>query len=110
MNALKNFLGLMYVLSYIWVTKYNFNLAFWIYIGIRSAYNLYSYFWDLYVDWGLLRSKERNKFGLRDKFLFPKWYYYFAAVSNFCLRFFWIIWIWKKFDIKAGDVNITKEL
>lgn len=43
------------------------------------------------MDWGLLRSKEPGKKYLRSKMLYPVWFYYYAVVSNFIMRFFWII-------------------
>jgi len=43
------------------------------------------------MDWGLLRSKEKGKMFLRSKLLYPTWFYYYAIISNFIMRFFWII-------------------
>jgi hypothetical protein len=43
------------------------------------------------MDWGLFRSKEQGKKYLRHKILYPSWFYYFAMVTNFILRFFWIL-------------------
>ncbi len=100
----------MVYLSALWVTKYTFDIAFWIYLGIRTFSTLFSYFWDLYIDWGLLRSRDCKTFGLRDKFLFPFWFYFWAIFSNFFLRFFWLVWLWKDFKIFHGSVNLTKEL
>jgi len=51
---------------------------------------IYSYIWDLTMDWGLLRSSTRN-FLLREKILFPPKYYYFAMITNFILRFTWVL-------------------
>ena len=33
-----------------------------------------------------------------------------AVVVNFCLRFFWLIWLWRDFDIYYGKINVSKEL
>lgn len=52
---------------------------------------VYSYVWDLTMDWGLIRSSKRGKWGLRDKIMFPSHYYYFAALTNLLLRFVWIL-------------------
>ena len=54
-------------------------------------------FWDVYVDWGLVR-KSKNLF-LRDKILYPKIWYYFAIVVDATLRF---SWTW-------NFININKE-
>ena len=43
------------------------------------------------MDWGLFRSKEKGKEFLRPKILFPSWFYYYAIISNFLLRFVWVI-------------------
>lgn len=52
---------------------------------------VYAYGWDLYMDWGLLRSKDPQSFMLRPKYLLPKWFYYYAAISNLMLRLAWLI-------------------
>jgi hypothetical protein len=54
----------------------------------------YSYAWDIYMDWGLLRSKNPKTYGLREKLNYPVWFYYYAIVSDFLLRFFWIVTLW----------------
>jgi hypothetical protein len=43
------------------------------------------------MDWGLLRSKEPGRKFLRHKLLYPTWFYYYAIVSNFIMRFFWTL-------------------
>ena len=43
------------------------------------------------MDWGLLRSTSKGKFGLRENIVFPAYYYYFAIVTNLILRFVWIL-------------------
>jgi len=55
----------------------------------------YSYAWDIYMDWGLLRSKDPKTYGLREKLNYPVWFYYYAIVSDFLLRFFWIVTLWQ---------------
>ena len=42
------------------------------------------------MDWGLFRTKEAGKYGLRKKLKFKPNFYYFAMGANFFLRFFWI--------------------
>ena len=51
----------------------------------------YAYGWDIYIDWGLFRIWDKNKFGLRSKLMYPKKFYYFAIFSNFCLRYLWVV-------------------
>ena len=43
------------------------------------------------MDWGLFRSNEPGKKFLREKTLFPRWFYYFGLLTNTILRFFWIL-------------------
>lgn len=43
------------------------------------------------MDWGLLRTKEAGKYGLRPKIKYPAKFYYFAIVTNALLRFWWVI-------------------
>eukprot|EP00826_Nyctotherus_ovalis_P020850 TRINITY_DN1661_c0_g1_i4.p1 TRINITY_DN1661_c0_g1~~TRINITY_DN1661_c0_g1_i4.p1 ORF type:complete len:407 (+),score=83.12 TRINITY_DN1661_c0_g1_i4:871-2091(+) len=70
---------------------------YWYALGWESYYvtcyliaTIYSYIWDLTMDWGLLRSSTRN-FLLREKILYPPKYYYFAMTTNFILRFTWVL-------------------
>lgn len=62
-----------------------------LFILISVISTVYSYGWDLYMDWGLLRTRATGKRFLRDKLLYPVWFYYYAAVSNLGLRFFWVL-------------------
>ena len=54
-------------------------------IGILSQG--YMLFWDIYVDWGLGRCGKN--FFLRDKIVYPKFWYYGAMVIDAILRFSW---------------------
>lgn len=92
-NASKYFSGLVASLSHIWVTKYQFDTAFTVWVCAKAFSTLFSYFWDLRVDWGLLRCHEISKLGLRHKLTYSKVFYYWAIVSNLALRFFWLIFI-----------------
>ena len=48
---------------------------------------VYSYLWDLIMDWGMFRDSRL----LRTKILYPPRYYYFSCVTNFFLRFAWVL-------------------
>ena len=100
-NAGKYFLQLLVPLSSIWLVKFQFDSAFWAYFAIRIISTTYSYLWDLYFDWGLLRSFDRKKiyYGLRPKLTFHVIFYYWSIFSNLLLRFFWVIFIWQNFVI-----------
>lgn len=56
----------------------------------------YSYYWDLYMDWGLLRCNEPGKKYLRPKLLYPVWFYYYAAATNLVMRLMWIMPLFNK--------------
>lgn len=66
------------------------------YIICLSAFaTIYSYIWDIIMDWGLCRDSR----WLRQQILYPPKYYYFCSVVNLFLRFAWIMpflptWIW----------------
>ena len=64
---------------------------FWIYIALGCLVVLYSYTWDIYMDWGLFRTRVKGKLFLREKLFYPKWFYYFATIFNFFLRINWVI-------------------
>ena len=63
------------------------------YIGVAVFATLYSYSWDLVMDWGLLRGTQEGKNGwlLRDRLKFPPIYYYFSILTNLILRFSWTL-------------------
>ena len=48
---------------------------------------IYSYCWDLTMDWGLLKTKNL----LRERIKYSKYFYYFAMVLNLILRCVWTI-------------------
>ena len=59
---------------------------FW--FGIFVASSLYSYFWDVYMDWGLGRLKHAF---LGSRLMYPnKSYYYAVMAMDLFLRFMWV--------------------
>lgn len=52
---------------------------------------MYGYIWDIYMDWGLCRSKDKETYGLREKLHYNKWFYYQAFVTDLLLRCTWCI-------------------
>jgi len=69
------------------------NTAFWVYIAIKTISATYSYAWDIYMDWGLLRQNAKghpNRF-LRDKINYNPYFYYWSMFSDLLLRFWWIV-------------------
>ncbi len=93
-NAGKYFTVILIHFANIFRAKLQTIEALYIVIVLTVFSTLYSYAWDLYMDWGLLRSSWRDPSGkrlLRPKTLFPAWFYYYAAISNFILRFLWVL-------------------
>lgn len=63
-----------------------------IYPYIIAAFASFSYniYWDYFVSWKVLQPKAKY-FLLRDKIIYPQWFYYYAIIINFFLRALWII-------------------
>ncbi len=92
LNATKYFLSLMIpVTSTIAHMNHNSDPAYYLFIAVSIIGATYSYTWDLYMDWGLLRSNKPGHRFLRDTIMYPAWCYYVAAVIDLFLRFAWII-------------------
>ena len=92
----------MVPLTALWLVKdadssqglsYSLSFSFWIYIGVHMIATTYSYIWDIYMDWGLFRLNTKghpNRF-LREKINYQPTFYYFAIISNFFLRYIFIL-------------------
>jgi hypothetical protein len=91
MNAGKYFSSICIQFANIFKYKIKGEITLYIFIAVSIIATIYSYAWDIYMDWGLLRSKMRGRYGLRPKTLLPTWFYYYAAISNLMLRFLWIV-------------------
>ena len=48
----------------------------WTFFILHMISSTYSYSWDIYMDWGLLRCWDKGKYGLRDKINYPAVFYY----------------------------------
>jgi hypothetical protein len=67
---------------------------FMVYFVFQTIATLYCAAWDYYMDWGLWRSTEAGKYGLRPKMSYPAKFYYIASGVNLFLRFFWVFQIY----------------
>jgi hypothetical protein len=77
------------LLSFLWPT-YPFLHIFWLIFTFISSCG--SFTWDIIIDFGFL-EKGKN-FPLRNRLYYkPKLIYYFIAVYDFILRFFWLLTI-----------------
>ena len=92
-NACKYFLSI--TSQVLWIVsqcnKDKFYIRF-IFICVMTASTVFSYGWDITMDWGLMRTLPNGgRTFLRPKILYPSWFYYFAAITNLFLRFLWIM-------------------
>ncbi|KAF6171790.1 hypothetical protein GIB67_007311 [Kingdonia uniflora] len=89
-NCLKYFSTIVAVVMRT-VYETNKGISWRIMAGVTSGIAaLYSTYWDLKIDWGLLQRHSKNPW-LRDKLLVPHQSIYFAVmVLNVLLRFAWL--------------------
>lgn len=92
-NAGKYFSSLCIQLASLLKTLYPSKMTVNVLIIVSIVSTVYCLGWDYYMDWGLFRSNEKGKKYLRSKILYPFWFYYYAMISNFIMRFFWILGI-----------------
>jgi hypothetical protein len=92
-NAGKYFSVILVHFTNVLRVKVQSNETMALFILMSFASSCFSYCWDIYMDWGLLRApwSDPEKALLRPKILFPKWFYYYAAASNLVLRFLWVL-------------------
>jgi hypothetical protein len=79
------------LLSYLFQLNNNINspiFIFWLTFAIIST--LYSYSWDIKMDWNLLQKNSSNYY-LRRIITFPKQLYYILIGANFVMRCSWIL-------------------
>lgn len=63
----------------------------YLYLGLYVFSTMYSYTWDILMDWGLMRRTKPGKIFLRDRLKYPSSFYYFSMVTNLILRFAWTL-------------------
>mmetsp|Transcript_1170 Transcript_1170/g.800 ORF Transcript_1170/g.800 Transcript_1170/m.800 type:complete len:199 (+) Transcript_1170:2388-2984(+) len=91
-NAGKYFSDLMVPIAGLYfTTKGEINTAFWVYFWLHMWATTYSYIWDIYMDWGLMRCFKPGKMYLRPKINYKPSFYYWAMFSNFILRYLFIV-------------------
>jgi len=76
--------------------KYETNTIFWLFFASNCVKSTYSYIWDIYMDWGLLRSNGKgsaNRF-LREKLNYAPCFYYWAMFSDFILRYIFLLFLY----------------
>lgn len=76
----------------------------WILASIISS--SYAYTWDIKMDWGLFdKNAGENRF-LREEIVYSStFFYYFAIIEDFVLRFIWILSFYlQEMKIISGDL------
>jgi hypothetical protein len=70
---------------------YGRNLVhFYTYIITVTISSSFLVLFDMRIDWNVFKLHSQN-FLLRDKLIYPKWFYYFAMIVNLILRQFWFL-------------------
>jgi hypothetical protein len=89
-NALKyiTYIGYMLTTYFYWTKR----ASLYIYIMVTCYAMLFATGYDLVIDFNLLHWKSKN-FLLRDKIKYPKWFYYYAMITNVFIRFIWFLGI-----------------
>lgn len=88
-NTLKYAFSLItLILSFLWKAGNDKIIYAW--IVFASISTIYSYAWDLKIDWALLEKNAPNKF-LRKFLCYPVNSYYVIIVLNFLFRMVWIL-------------------
>jgi hypothetical protein len=57
--------------------------------AMAAVNSLYSYTWDIMMDWGLITLTRHGKFIPRQRMMMPVYWYILAAALNLVLRFSW---------------------
>lgn len=71
--------------------KVDVDSSFWIYFAAQMFQTLFCMYWDFRWDWGMfIGTKKKTRF-IRDQTKFSKKFYYFAMLSNFIFRFWWLL-------------------
>ena len=98
-NAGKYFASIVnVVISWMYGNGY---VDYWLMISMALFSTFYLIFWDYKMDWNLFNFGSTNLF-LRDRLVYPKYFYYGALTINTILRFTWAI--------ALLNFNMNKEL
>ncbi|XP_037083470.1 xenotropic and polytropic retrovirus receptor 1 homolog isoform X2 [Pollicipes pollicipes] len=67
------------------------NPYFYLFICSLLFNSIYTYTWDIKMDWGLFDSNAGDNRFLREELVYSTPVYYFAIVEDFVLRFLWSV-------------------
>jgi len=65
------------------------NPYFYAFIASQLFSSIFTYTWDIKMDWGLFDKNAGDNRFLREELVYSTTVYYFAIVEDFVLRFFW---------------------
>jgi hypothetical protein len=74
-------------LSFLW--KAGNDSIFIAWVVFASSSTLYSYIWDVKIDWALFEKNSPNRF-LRKNLCYPITSYYVIIIVNFLFRIAWV--------------------
>ncbi|XP_023160648.2 xenotropic and polytropic retrovirus receptor 1 homolog isoform X2 [Drosophila hydei] len=63
----------------------------WVYIVSSLVSTIYCTAWDLLQDYGLFKIWKGKRIFLRNRLIYPKWFYYYAIIADLSIRFFWAL-------------------
>lgn len=87
--------------------QFDVDWLFWLYLSCKTVQTTYCFIWDVYIDWGLFRHNAKgseNRF-LRPKINYSPGFYYYAIVSDFVLRYIYILFLFNLGDPKSNFNN-----
>ncbi|GAA99323.1 hypothetical protein E5Q_06018 [Mixia osmundae IAM 14324] len=96
-NIVKYLLNSAYFASYfvyrVYANERRTSAAFILWVIISIINSAYSSYWDIAVDWSLLKRHSKHWL-LRPELGYKtaKWFYYWAMISNIILRFSWVLY------------------
>ncbi|XP_043225599.1 xenotropic and polytropic retrovirus receptor 1 homolog isoform X2 [Amphibalanus amphitrite] len=67
------------------------NPYFYLFVASQLTSSIYTYTWDIKMDWGLFDKNAGDNTFLREELVYSTQVYYFAIVEDFILRFFWAV-------------------
>ncbi|CAH8568074.1 unnamed protein product [Dicrocoelium dendriticum] len=90
-NAGKYSTSFFLTASSVWFRLDPRTIALVFFLLTNILHSVYTYSWDIRMDWGLLECESPNRL-LREEMVYHRHTYYYAAiVENFILRFAWVI-------------------
>ena len=90
-NTLKYLFSLLTLTLSFTYNAYSSDILFPLWCVSSIISTLYSYLWDLKMDWGLLDKNAKHRFLREDLVYGSPAFYYIIMVANFFLRLSWVL-------------------